>query len=366
MKALDFLRRRKVFGTVLILTILFYGALALTWALRSLEPSEPPDGARSGVTAEAGSAPILEAHTEDPDIGLDELKQKESRFRERVAEDPRLAAMIGGGLVLALSLGLLVNLWALLRRMAGRPVLPRIHQAEPPRWGTTHVAEAFVVILFVEAALVVSQIGVSSVIDLRHLGQDFMLMANSLARNLIIAAYVIWTVRRRFGHPVSDLGLTARGTASGVGLGLVAYIGALPALFLTLIATAAIAQAVSYEPEPQKVVQIYLKESTERHLPFFTIFVGFVGPMIEEVFFRGFAYPAFRRRMGVGAALVASAAIFSLVHLNLVAFVPIVLLGVFLAYLYERTGSLIPSMTAHAVHNTIMVFFTLGFKNLSV
>lgn len=359
---LDFVRRRRVFSVVLVLTTLFYGALALTAIVRHLAPPEAVEEQRVSEDA-TGADP---AHADDRDLGFDELKVKEQRFRQRVLEDPRLAAGIGGTVVLVLSLGLLVNLWALLRRMAGKPVLPRIHEAAPPRWGRAQVAEAFVVILFVEVVLVLTQIGVSSVVDLRFLGQDFLLMANSLARNIIIAAYIIWIVRRRFGQPVSDLGLTTRGAAGGIGIGLVAYLAALPALFLTLIATAAFAQAVSYEPEPQKVVQIYLKESTERHLPFFTLFVAGLGPIIEEVFFRGFAYPAFRKRMGVGAALLASAAIFSLAHLNLVAFVPIVLLGVFLAYLYERTGSLVPSMTAHAVHNTIMLLFTLGFKNLSV
>lgn len=359
---LDFARRRKIFSAVLVVTTLFYGALALTAIVRHFAPPAAlEEGQSVGVVPAADPA-----SPDDQDLGRDELKAKEQRFRQRVLEDPRLAASIGGSVVLVLSLGLLVNLWALLRRMAGKPVLPRIHEAAPPRWGRAQVAEVFVVILFVEVVLVLAQIGVSSVVDLRDLGPDFLLMANSLARNIIIAVYIIWLVRSRFGQPVSDLGLTSRGAMGGVGVGLVAYLAALPALFLTLMATAVFAQAVSYEPEPQKVVQIYLKESTERHLPFFTFFVAGLGPIIEEVFFRGFAYPAFRKRMGVGAALLASAAIFSLVHLNLVAFVPIVLLGVFLAYLYERTGSLVPSMTAHAVHNTIMLLFTLGFKNLSV
>lgn len=363
--AAEFMRRRKVFSVVLILTILFYGALALSALVRSPVPSEATKDLKASVMTAVEEASVR-PQADDRDLDPDELKEKQQRFKQRVIEDPRLAARIGGIVFLLLSLGLLVDLWALTRCVSGRPVLPRIHEAlSRPRWGLGQVAEAFVVILFVEMVLVLTQIGISSVYDLRRFGQDLMLMANSLARNSIIAGYVIWLVRRRFAHPVSDLGLTRSGAVRGVGLGLLAYLAVLPVLFLTLIVTALIAQAVSYDPAPQKIVQIYLKESTEKHLPFFTLFVGFLGPMIEEVFFRGFAYPALRQRMGLGAALLASAAIFSVAHLNLVAFVPIVILGVFLAYLYERTGSLVPAMTAHAAHNTIMVVFMLGFKNLS-
>ncbi|HXV19228.1 MAG TPA: CPBP family intramembrane glutamic endopeptidase, partial [Candidatus Omnitrophota bacterium] len=98
-------------------------------------------------------------------------------------------------------------------------------------------------------------------------------------------------------------------------------------------------------------------------LIYFTFFVAILGPIIEEVFFRGFAYTAFRRKWGVVRGMLASSAVFALMHMNLIAFFPIFVLGIFLAYLFEKTGSLVPSMTVHMVHNLIMVSLTLGFKS---
>jgi membrane protease YdiL (CAAX protease family) len=51
------------------------------------------------------------------------------------------------------------------------------------------------------------------------------------------------------------------------------------------------------------------------------------------------------------AAVLASAAFFAAAHLQVVEFLPILILGLILTYLYEFTGSLVPGMIAHAVNN---------------
>ena len=43
-------------------------------------------------------------------------------------------------------------------------------------------------------------------------------------------------------------------------------------------------------------------------------------------------------------------------HLEPVALLPIVLLGVVLAYTYDYTGSLVPGMIAHGVNNLAALF----------
>jgi membrane protease YdiL (CAAX protease family) len=110
---------------------------------------------------------------------------------------------------------------------------------------------------------------------------------------------------------------------------------------------------------------MYLRKGAEPYLIYLTLFVAVLGPVFEEIFFRGFAYPPFRQRFGVRWAMVGVSAIFALFHMNAILFIPIFLLGVFLVTLYEKTGSLVPSITAHICHNLIMVGLTLGFKNLS-
>ena len=78
-----------------------------------------------------------------------------------------------------------------------------------------------------------------------------------------------------------------------------------------------------------------------------------IGPVIEETLSRGFFYPPLRRKFGVFGAIMISSLIFTLWHpgLNIKGHVGIFLTGVLLAYIYEKTASLIPPIIAHVIIN---------------
>jgi hypothetical protein len=79
-------------------------------------------------------------------------------------------------------------------------------------------------------------------------------------------------------------------------------------------------------------------------------------PVAEEVFFRGFAYRLLRAKLGVGAAVVVSSLGFALVHgVEPSTWVPVLPVGLVLAVLAERSGSLWPAVVAHAVVNALAV-----------
>lgn len=82
------------------------------------------------------------------------------------------------------------------------------------------------------------------------------------------------------------------------------------------------------------------------------VIVG-IAPLTEEFFFRGYVYASLRNGIGVFPAALASGAIFGLLHFEPLTMVPLTALGVVLALLYERTGSLWPSIGLHAVNNAI-------------
>ena len=77
---------------------------------------------------------------------------------------------------------------------------------------------------------------------------------------------------------------------------------------------------------------------------------GLVVPLGEELLFRGLGYGVLRR-LGRVVAVVLTAGIFALAHGLNVVFAAAFLLGVVNAVLYERTGSIWPPATAHAVFN---------------
>jgi hypothetical protein len=77
-----------------------------------------------------------------------------------------------------------------------------------------------------------------------------------------------------------------------------------------------------------------------------------VTPVFEEIVFRGLLFATLRRRFGTGAAAVLSAAIFAIAHgYGVLGFAAVFWSGLLWAFAYERTGSLLPSMAAHAADN---------------
>jgi membrane protease YdiL (CAAX protease family) len=79
--------------------------------------------------------------------------------------------------------------------------------------------------------------------------------------------------------------------------------------------------------------------------------VAVVIPVGEELFFRGLLLRGFLLRYGPGPALVLTAALFALVHLNPWGLVSIFLVGILLGWLVLRTGSLWPACLAHGLYN---------------
>ena len=82
-----------------------------------------------------------------------------------------------------------------------------------------------------------------------------------------------------------------------------------------------------------------------------------VAPVFEEFIFRGLVFRGLRRSLGLAAATLASAAIFAIVHPPAF-FVPVFIMSVCAALVYERTGMLATPIIVHAIYNAAM----LGFR----
>jgi uncharacterized protein len=82
-----------------------------------------------------------------------------------------------------------------------------------------------------------------------------------------------------------------------------------------------------------------------------------VAPVTEELFFRGFMFSGMRRRLPFAAAAAISAGVWGLFHYTgpgtwgVVA--QLAVFGIVLAWLYERTGSIWPTIAVHALNNAI-------------
>ncbi len=106
-------------------------------------------------------------------------------------------------------------------------------------------------------------------------------------------------------------------------------------------------------------------ESLQRNITWYTILIGFVSaaiisPIYEEIFYRGFIYKWFRGKWGIGAGMLISSFIFTIVHIPTYNTLPVNFVsGLVFAWTYEKTGSVLPAMILHGTFNGIAVILTL-------
>lgn len=83
-----------------------------------------------------------------------------------------------------------------------------------------------------------------------------------------------------------------------------------------------------------------------------------MAPIAEELLMRGIVYRELRRtlRLSVPVAAVLSSAVFAILHGNLIQAGAVFMLGVFLAFAYEYTHSIIVAIVLHAMFNLLSTF----------
>jgi hypothetical protein len=75
-------------------------------------------------------------------------------------------------------------------------------------------------------------------------------------------------------------------------------------------------------------------------------------PVVEEIGFRGLLFGALRARLGLPAAAAASALAFAALHgYGAAGFLTVLTSGILWAWAFERSGSLLPGIAAHAANN---------------
>ena len=79
-----------------------------------------------------------------------------------------------------------------------------------------------------------------------------------------------------------------------------------------------------------------------------------LGPIAEELVFRGAVLPAlYRWRRNAWLAIMVSAALFGLIHLNIIQGIVAFYSGIVMGWLYYRTRSVVPGMVLHVTSNSL-------------
>ncbi|MBQ5735852.1 MAG: CPBP family intramembrane metalloprotease [Lachnospiraceae bacterium] len=83
-----------------------------------------------------------------------------------------------------------------------------------------------------------------------------------------------------------------------------------------------------------------------------------IAPLLEEILFRGIIFARLREYMSVKVAIVISALIFGIIHGNVVQGIYAFIIGICLAYIYERYNTLLAAVLFHMSANLMSVIMT--------
>lgn len=138
---------------------------------------------------------------------------------------------------------------------------------------------------------------------------------------------------------------------AGLGWGVLAWIGA----SIVSAVVYYVFDALGIESDPQAAEQALTVID-----PWLAVLaIVILAPIAEEIFFRGVVFNAFLREGGRRWAFLGSSAVFAAIHLSLVALIPIFVLGLALAWVYERTNNLLAPIAMHVVVNGASVVIAL-------
>ncbi len=264
-----------------------------------------------------------------------------------------------------LSLGILIDAILASLKLSRKDIDISMYRIKPIKWNIWDVAKVAILFLFFGYALVIIESFLVGIFPLMK-NDNFRMIVNSSILDTLAVIFILYFTVGQYRENMISLGISVKNFFKNVFYGIVGYVATVPILVVVLLIIALIIHITKYVPEKQPIVDLFLKEDNAPFLIYTSIFTMIIGPIIEELFFRGFMYNAFKKTIGIFWAMLFTSAVFAALHTNMVGFFPILVLGLLLVYLYEKTGTIVSSVTVHIMHNLTMVFFVFLMKQAKI
>lgn len=162
-----------------------------------------------------------------------------------------------------------------------------------------------------------------------------------------------WLIRMRVGQ---RRGSPEVRLARAIGWGL----GGAATAFALSYSLAFVLEALGLPVEEQPLILAALEDPATRRrvIPMFVL----VAPIAEEVFFRGYMLRFLEERSRPTAAIVATSVLFAVTHLNPAGMPVYLAIGVVLAVIYRRAGTLVAPIVAHVCFNALVLAMHLASR----
>lgn len=356
----EVLSRNKLYAGFLIFIIAINLLVILGWMAERQKQKEE--------AAQVSEVMETEEPTEEKKTIFDEedVQKRQERIVELASENPRLyfaLAILNLTILFVIFLGFLIDGYLVMRWVKKRPLGIRIQSPTPPKWTLADVFRVIIIFISFGYIFVILE-GLSSRVLPFFKNENFRMVFNTALMNIVGISVIVHFVRRKYGQSLTTVGLSLAKVPKGIVFAAVGYIALIPVIILIMAGTFLVIERIGYKPPVQPIVEVFIEEKETSILWFSAIFAAIFGPVAEEIFFRGFMYSAAKKKFGIFPAILGTSVLFSLLHTHIVGFLPIMALGVLLAYLYEKTGTLVAPIAVHIMHNLGMVILVFLVKSI--
>jgi membrane protease YdiL (CAAX protease family) len=242
------------------------------------------------------------------------------------------------------------------------PARPELPEGASPRWPAWYAGVGFLVAL-ISTVLVVGIVAAATGTSPDDEDAAFTIIATFLQGLIFIGTAMLFASFTRRPRP-EHFGLRPAPFWPAVGWAALGY-----ATFYGIV----VLYTLIFQPDiEQNVAQDLGAEQGTFGLVAAGFMIVCVAPVAEEFFFRGFFYRALRSRFAVIAAAGIDGLLFGAIHYDfsgaegLLIVPPLALLAFIFCLIYERTGSIYPTIALHALNNAIAYGVTVDNAAVSL
>jgi membrane protease YdiL (CAAX protease family) len=223
-------------------------------------------------------------------------------------------------------------------------------------WG---VGEAVIIFIIAFVAASILSLGIYQLLKTHYSSTTtafLLIFFSSVVLYAFLLGGTFYSVIVRHKSNIQALGLRIAGSGKAVVWG---FAFGVP-LFLAAISVAYVSEKVFGPTNTDVVSRSVTKMSSVSPglIALLVITLVLLAPVCEEIFFRGYLYPALRNRMNKNPAMILNGLLFAAAHFELIGFLPRFLLGWGLCYIYERNRTLSGSIAGHALYNGLILLLS--------
>lgn len=190
----------------------------------------------------------------------------------------------------------------------------------------------------------------------RYAAGDFLPMAVSmiLTHGTLLLVAILLTRLKRVS--LTEAFGSGRDRFRGdVRAGLGGYVAMIVAVLPAMLLSAGLMRLLGREPAHQDIVSLFAEQNGMAARVFICVWTVLIAPAGEEVLFRGLLLPLLLRRLSPVLAVALASCGFAAMHLDATAFLPLFAVSACLSLAFLATGSLVVSITMHALFNSVTV-----------